>query len=277
MKIFAFLATLATLFVGIPHVNFTEDSAYTKQDVLTMSIREEYDGTTTAVFSEKALFGYKIYDDPNTPYVDGIILDGEPLSSTYTRIHYDTNAEHTLTVKTVYQDNFTGALAMAMDGDNSKILENPIVYMQIVYYILNTIALFVNAVVLIWRKKKSQKAEDKIVDTVDDELVRVNQYVEKVVENIVSEVFKQQKGQYEDIIKAIVLSRSNKNEDAVALLDLLNKSSSEDISQLTNRIKKALSNEIVKEQAKKVKAIQKIKEASKVAETVSTKDDGTSI
>ena len=270
------LAVLATLIN--PTVTFTEDSVYTKDNILTVEYVEEYDGTHTLKLTENNIVGYEIYDDEETPYIDGVMLDGAPITE-WTMHQFDTTVEHTITVKTVYSDDIFGALISAKNGDWTLIWQSPLTYIQLFYYALNTLAIVLEAFGIRKYKKEVDKLKGELSGTIKTYSTESNtaivKLVDTIVEGIVAELYGKLSKQYQDIIKALVLSHSNTHEDTLALMDILNRTSNEDISGFVNNIKQKYTALIEHEKTVKEKAIEMLE---KISESKSTSvDDGTSI
>jgi hypothetical protein len=270
------LAVLATLIN--PTVTFTEDSVYTKDNILTVEYVEEYDGTHTLKLTENNIVGYSIYDDEETPYIDGVMLDGVPITA-WTMHQFDTTVEHTITVKTVYSEDIFGALISAKNGDWTLIWQSPLTYIQLFYYALNTIAIVFEAFGIRKYKKEVNKLKGDLSTSIKNYSTEGNtaivKLVDSIVEGIVSELYGKLSKQYQDIIKALVLSHSNTHEDTLALMDILNRTSNEDISEFVNNIKQKYTALIEHEKIVKEKAIEMLE---KISESESMPiDDGTSI
>ena len=269
----AVLATLTT-----PTLQFTEDSVYTKDNILNVEYIEEYDGTITLKMTENSVIGYTIYDDAETPYVDGVMIDGVPIAE-WTIHQFDTSIEHTITVKTVYSTDIFGALVAAKDGDWSLLWQNPLTYIQLIYYAINTIATVVGGVALAKYKKLVTKLKAELTEIIDKKLTKGNaetaESVNVLVDGIVSTLYTKISAQYQDIIKALVLSHSNTNEDTIALMDILKKTSEEDITTFVDNIKKKYIDLVEKRRIAQENAIATIKQISEKESTFV--DDGTSI
>ena len=124
------LLALATLALSIPApitVNFTSDSVYTHESIITQKdvIKQDND-LYTIVLEQDHLLGYCIYDNQDTPYIDGLKFDDEFVTN-YIIENVDLSVEHTILIKTVYTDDVAGMLVAAKDGDWSRILSNPLI------------------------------------------------------------------------------------------------------------------------------------------------------
>lgn len=269
------LATLMT-----PSVSFTEGSTYDGSKILTVDVKEEYDGTHTLNLTENYVFGHEIYDNPETDYIDGIKIDGEYLTS-WTVHHWDPTVEHNIEVKTVYTEDFAGALARAKDGDFSEIMKNPLMYIQMFYYGLNTVSIILSVLALRAFKKNNKQVateiDEKVVDRVntgiDNIISLVSVALDKFGTVVVNEIHKE----YQAIIKAQILSHSGKDEDVVTLLDLLNNVSTENISEKISEIKDVILEQIKTKKISKQTALDTISKISDKVSDLIDKYDGTSI
>ena len=79
------VAALATFTFVEPSTTFTSDSVYKCDDIIDVEPikHEDFDETflVDIKFSQAKLLGYKIYDNPETPYIDGIKWDDEWLGA----------------------------------------------------------------------------------------------------------------------------------------------------------------------------------------------------
>jgi hypothetical protein len=268
----ALLATLASTVISTgPKVQFTNDSVYKNENILSCEVVEnvltsektvehvdEVTGEVTEeivqeeqlskslVFKENHLLGYTIYDNPETSYIDGLKFDDEWVTDWVVE-NFDDSVEHSIKVKTVYTDDVSGMLMAAKDGDWSKVLSNPLILLQIFYYILAAVSLILGGFGLLKSRKLKVKTANEFGATIGNEVsnqagLAKDAIVEATVA-LIAPLFTRLNAQNSDIIKAIVLSKSSDNKDAVALLDLLkNTQSDEDISGLIDRIKEESQN-----------------------------------
>lgn len=272
------LLALATTVVA-PTIQFTTDSVYTKENIITISdvSVDETTGLYTMYLEEDKLLGYCIYDNPETSYIDGLKFDNEYVTD-WVVSGVDFSIEHTFYIKTTYTDDAAGMLMAAKDGDWSRLLSNPVILLQLVYYIVAFVSIVIGGFGLVKSKNKKVKTAEEIASAVAKQAtVAKDQLVETTIA-LITPVFEKLNNQNADIIKALVMSKSKDNADTLALLDLLKDSQTgEDITALVERIKTALT-ELYEQQAKSVKdAKDTIEAIANGTFTDSMEDDGTSI
>ena len=269
---------LATL--NIPTVNFTEGSTYDGNKILTVDVKEEYDGTHTLNLTENYVFGHEIYDNPETDYIDGIKIDGE-YATAWTIHHWDIDTPHNIEVKTVYTDDFAGALARAKAGDYSEIMKNPIMYVQMFYYLLNTASIIISIIALRAFKKNNKQVateiDEKVVDRVNTGIDNIVSLVDTALDKFGTVVVNEIHKEYQAIIKAQILSHSGKDEDVVTLLNLLNNVSTENIPEKISEIKDVILEQIKTKKISKQTALDTISKISNKVTDLIDKYDGTSI
>lgn len=236
------LLALATL-TFTPVIQFTSDSVYTKDSILGVSILENYDekGTTLVstdlVLSEKHLLGYTIYDNKDTDYIDGLKVDGEFVTG-WTVENFDTSVTHYIQIKTVYTDDAAGMLMAAKDGDWTKLLSNPLIILQLGYYLLAAISIVVGGFGLVKSKKKKIKDHNQIAALVSEQAISAKEDLVATTVALITPLFEKLGTQNSSIIKALIMSKSKDDSDTLALLDLLKDAQSgEDLSALIERIK----------------------------------------
>lgn len=276
MGLLPLLAAAVLTSVATPSVSFTNDSVY-KKDVVNMSVVLEEDESKTLLIEEKNLLGYCIYDDLDTPYIDGLRFD-EELVYDWKVPNYDESIEHTLHVKTVYTDDIAGMLAKAKAGDFSALLSNPLMIIQMVYYILAGIAVVLGGFGLAKSRKGKIKDHNQIAASVttaaDNSFNALSNVVGVVVEDILVPIVGKIQEQNNGILEALILSRGDDAESKLAMVDLLKKAATGfDPNQLVTetkaRIQKAL------DEAKKAKE-EVMSDVHKIATGEGEEDKGSS-
>ena len=245
------LATLATLAVAAPSapiadisVQFTADSVYKHESVIKpKELIEQEDGLYTIILEQDHLLGYCIYDNPDTPYIDGLKFDEEFVSN-YAVENVDFTVEHTILIKTVYTDDIAGMLASAKDGDWSRVLSNPVIILQIVYYVLAAVSLISSGIVLFKSKLKKVKDHNEIASEVKTEAAKsssdLKEDASNTIKGIANALLEQSKSQNQKIIKALMLSQSKDPTSSLALVDLLKEVSDESEAALSETIKNSI-------------------------------------
>ena len=249
-------------------VQFTSDSVYKNEGIIVPKdlIKEEESELYTIVLEEDKLLGYTIYDNPDTAYIDGLKFDDEFVSDWVVQ-HVDFTVEHVIHIKTVYTDDIAGMLAAAKNGDWSIALSNPLVLIQLIYYILAAGSVILGGFGLLKAKKSKIKTVDEITAAITTKATNTSKALEtKVIElatSLVTPVFEKLKSQNQAIIEALVLAQSGDKASKLALIDLLKNSATEDVSLTADTIIKA----VEESAALKEKALE---EANKVVEQIAT-------
>ena len=284
----ATIVALATLTVT-PNIQFTSDSKYTSNKILEVKVQENRDEeqelvSKDLIFTENYVPGYTIYDNPNTPYIDGLKVD-DAFVYDWKVENYDDTVIHTVHVKTVFTDDIAGALAAARVGDFSKIIANPLIFIQLLYFSIALIVVIVSAV---------HSIRMRIKKNVEEELYQKKALA--LAENLVSPLVGAMKKQQDAILKATILGHSNNPEDHVKMIELLESSATESITDVTESVKKTIidsANEIKLAKEKSKNTIHQIAKGTYAAEKAATNvgnavkesiesiknigDDGTSI
>jgi len=250
------LATLALAAPAPITVNFTSDSVYKNESIITpKEVIEQEDGLYTIVLEEDKLLGYCIYDNKDTAYIDGLKFDDQFVTN-YIVKDVDLELEHSILVKTTYTDDIAGMLAAAKDGDWSRILANPLIIIQIGYYLLAAISLIVGGIGVFKARVKKVKDHNQIANSVDkhanDAAEALKVEAINLVTGIVTPVFDKLRTQNQAIIEALVLAQSGDKDSKLALINLLKNTATEDVTLVTDGITKAIeSSTALKEKAKK--------------------------
>ena len=250
------LATLALTTPAPITVNFTSDSVYKNESIISpKDLIEQEDGLYTINFEEDKLLGYCIYDVKETEYIDGFKFDDKFVTN-YTVKDVDLSVEHTILLKTTYTDDIAGTLAAAKDGDWSRLLANPLVVIQLGYYVLAAISLIIGGIGVFKARIKKVKDHNQIASSVDkhanDAAEALKAEAIALVTGIVSPVFDKLRTQNQAIIEALVLAQSGDKDSKLALINLLKNTATEDVTLVTDSITKAIeSSATMKEKAKK--------------------------
>lgn len=258
------LLALATLAVSIPTsitVGFTNDSVYKQESIIdTKEVIEQEDGLYTIIFEQDKLLGYRIYDNPETEYLDGFKFD-DAFVTNYTVSDVDLSLDHTILIKTVYTDDVAGMLAAAKDGDFSRLMANPLMVIQLVYYILAALSLVAGGVGLLKAKKSKVKDHDEIASSVASKATKASEELKNeavnLISGIVTPVCEKLQSQNQAIIEALILAQSGDEGSKLALINLLKQTATEDVTLVSDNIIKSIKDanafkEKVKEQASKV-------------------------
>lgn len=251
------ILALATLTLT-PTIGFTSDSVYKNENIIIMEVKENYEEDVLVskdlLLKERNLLGYMIYDNPDTPQVDGLKIDNEFVYD-WTVKDFNDEIEHTITVKTIYTDDIAGMLAAAKHGDWSKALSNPLILFQVAYYALAALSLIVGGIGLFKAKMKKVKDHEVIARSVDIHAKKSSEEITTLVEGILDSVlvttFTKLQNQNQAIIEAFMLSQSGDKESKKALLDLLKANANQDVTTLSKDIHNAIEKSaLAKEKAK---------------------------
>lgn len=195
--------------------------------------------------------GYTIYDNPETDIIDGIRINGSEVTSL--RIPIDSKTEvfkYEIAVRTVYAEGASGDLAQILDGtyDYTRLLTNPVIIFQLIYWIFMAIAGFVGLVTAIRSKNTKVKTSDEIASKVTENMSTFEtRVVEIVTESVKSEILPLAQASVKsgkEAVKAILLSTSKSKDAPSALLDVFKESSDIDISSIVDEVREELNKSI---------------------------------
>jgi hypothetical protein len=192
--------------------------------------------------------GYTIYDKEDTPYIDGVKINGEYLATRPYKVYItDPLVNYTVLVKVVYEDSAAGVLAKLQNGDASllDLFDNPVMLMQIAYYALAVFSIIFGAVIAAKsRKHKSKTSTDIANETVSavtsagaatkEELTSA---VTSIILDNIAPVLNACVHSNANVVKAIALSNSKSKDAPITLLDVLSDSSNIDITNLLTNLK----------------------------------------
>lgn len=181
--------------------------------------------------------GIKIYDDPTTPIIEGVRVNGEVISDYKVAVDLNTPKPYIVEVRLVYAEGLVGTLAKISNGDFNweTILDEPLIIMQGFYYILAALSIIIGGLGLSVSKKKKVKTADEIAAQVDTRVKEgcetfAIQYADLLKTNMLP-VFNTVVDTNKAVVKAITLSTSKTKEAPVALLDLLKEISDVDVNK----------------------------------------------
>jgi hypothetical protein len=214
-------------------------------------------GTVGFTISTDLDFGTEIYDDPETDYIDGIRINGEVVTSKVYTIPLDNPQDYIVDVKIVYMESLAGDIARISDGtyDWAKLLENPIVIMQIIYYAIAAISIIVGGIGALCAKKKKVKSADDIASAVQ---VQVSagidafaiQFADMLKDQLLP-IIQNSVDTNKSVVKAVALSTSKSKEAPVALLDTLKEISDVDTERMIEEARQAVLNHIANTDAQR--------------------------
>jgi hypothetical protein len=231
-------------------IKYSEDSSTIKG----ISYETCIDPVTLAV-SFKILnslsIGHVIYDNPDTAYIDGIRVNGKTVDSLVIPVTQGTSYE--VVIRTVYEEGLLGDVAKIIDGtfDFSTIVENPIMLLTAIYYVISIASILVASISTIMSKRKKVKSADEIASKVDESAKNAVEKIRtEVTETVLAEAIPILTTILEDmhnVVTAVVLSTSKNKEAPLAMLDTFQKSAtSTDVTALIDSIRKKVSEGIAK-------------------------------
>lgn len=198
--------------------------------------------------------GYAIYDAGDTPYIDGIRINGETTESLKVLLTEGVTT-YTVDVKIVYVEGILGDLASMSDGtyDWAKLLENPIILLQGIYFVLATLSIVVGLVATLFGKGKKVKTADEIANKVaESSEIAIANVEKRVTDAVIDEVIpivEKILDSTQNVVKAITLSTSKSKDAPIALLDTLRDSANVNTAELIDTIKNTLQNALNQESA----------------------------
>lgn len=181
--------------------------------------------------------GISIYDDPSTDIIEGIRVNGSTVTSYTVPIDLDNLQNYTVEIRLVYSEGVLGTLAKISDGNFNwnTLIEEPLLLMQGLYYILAVISVLAGSFTMLISKRKRVKTSDEIASKVDE---RVHEGCEtlsvayaSVLQDNLLPLLNTVVETNQAVIKAVTLSTSKSKEAPVALLDVLKNVSDVNIEQ----------------------------------------------
>ena len=181
-------------------------------------------------------FGYIIYDDPSTDYIDGIRLNGNTVTSYKVPIDYTQDIDYEIAVRTVYAEGVAGSLAQMSDGtyDWTKLLENPIGLLMALYYAISTISVVGGMIALAVSKRKKAKSSNEIYEAVER---KAHETATAIIHDEVLPVVTSFQNTAQSLVKAFALTTSKSKEAPSALLDVLQSVSNTDATAAIEQAK----------------------------------------
>lgn len=216
--------------------------------------------------------GYVIYDSPDTPYIDGIRVNGSTVDSTKFAIDWTQDINYEVIVKVDYAEGVIGDLARMSDGtyDWTKLLENPVGLLMALYYILATLSVVIGIFAMWFGKNKKVKTANEISKSVEE---KAHESAMSIIENNVIPIVTSFQNTSQALVKAFALTTSKSKEAPTALLDVLQTVSSTDAVSAIEQAKAAIANDRAAADAarqKTLESLQSIAQASQEVESNGT-------
>lgn len=250
-----------------PKVEYTFESIY-KGGITLEPFADAFSKTLGFNIVTDLPFGYVIYDDPTTEFIDGLRVNGMNVCSKRIYLAPEDLAEIVVQVKIVYADGFAGSIAQIVDGtyDWTNLLTNPISILMLLYYGISLITLLVSLVYVPKRKRKSEQASETLVDKVWSRVQADNsQFKQELLNNFndalnttlipVAQHFTSTAG---DIITAII-SENGTPEGALTALEALKRNASTDVNQAIEAAKAAITKTVKADAEHKVEVLSSLK------------------
>lgn len=265
----------------IPTINYTSDSVVKEGISLEQCTTETGDIEYNIIVDLP--FGYAIYDNPDTQYIDGLQINGRWLES-YENVDFRVG-EDTLTVKTVYAEDFTGTLAQIHDGtfDWWSLLATPIGILTSVFSGTSIASMLGLAINIIRSKKLKVKdineiaAESKKVakEAIEKQNTMTQATLKEFLEGVLIPIVSEIRTEMRDVIKAVAISNSKQKDAPLSILEMLENDTSDEkvkavIAEAREKFKKALEKEQQSKEAmmKQIDAIEA--KTSKVIDDLKT-------
>lgn len=235
---------------------YTSDSAV-KEGMSYQTYEDPISGQSGIELIPNFGIGYALYDDPDTEIIDGIRINGAETVSLRIPVTSDTSVlEYTVAVRTVYTQGASGDLAQILDGvyDYSKLITNPIVIFQLLYWVFMAIAGFTGLITAARSKRQKVKTADEIAEKVSEKATAIQEYLLTAVTDMVkSEILPLAQASVrsgKEAVKAIVLSTSKSKEAPSALLDVFKTSEDIDVADIVDKAYETLSKAVSEHEAK---------------------------
>ena len=227
---------------------------YTSDSVLSEGVYLEpgYDELTKQLYFEIVVDlpdGYTIFDKENTPYIDGIKINEEFLNipRPYKVSLTDPAVSYTVLVKIVYEDGIAGTVAKIQNGDASllDLFDNPVMLMQVVYYILAAVSVILGAVITARSRKHKAKTSNDIASKTEAAVAAASGAAKQELVDSVTALILEKIGPMleacvhsnKNVVKAIAVSNSKAKDAPITLLDILEDSSNLDVTELLNSLR----------------------------------------
>lgn len=271
------LATAVT--IPTPTISYTSDSVYKEASYITTTVTQEEDSSYTLHIEKAMTLGFCVYDNPDTEQIEGVKLDDKFITD-WVIPNYDPTVEHTILVKTIYTNDVAGMFAAAANGDFSKLLSNPVMLIQIIYYILAAASLVGSGIGIYKSRKNKAKTSKQIANEVslsaNASFLKVEGMVTDIFSTTVIPVIQQIQTQNNKILEALIISKSNDADSQIALIDLLKRAASDvDIEALAETTKENIKNAVAKQLQMKQSALKEVNQI--IDETTTVKEESSNI
>lgn len=211
--------------------------------------------------------GYVIYDSPDTPYIDGIRVNGNTVESTKIAIDWTQDINYEVIVKVDYAESIMGDLARMSDGtyDWTKLLENPVGLLMALYYVLAILSVVIG-IFAMWRgKNKKVKTADEISKSVEE---KAHESAMTIIEDKILPIVTSFQNTSQALVKAFALTTSKSKEAPTALLDVLQTVSSTDAASAIEQAKATIANDRAAADAARQETLEKLQNIAQTIQEV---------
>ena len=237
-------------------IEFTSDSA----DRINIYYEVGYDELKEQLYFEiisNLPSGYAIYDVPETPYLDGIKVNGEFLATAslpYKVYLTDPALSYTVIVKTVYSDGMLGTLAKIQDGRATilDLFESPAILFQSLYYVAAIASVIFGIIIAARGKKYKAKTSNEIANGTANAVAEATAKTKTELIDVVSSevigkivpLIEACLSSNQNIVKAIAVSNSKAKDAPLTILDILNDNSKINISDIIDDLKQHITTKL---------------------------------
>lgn len=211
--------------------------------------------------------GYVIYDSPDTPYIDGIRVNGNTVESTKVAIDWTQDINYEVIVKVDYAESIMGDLARMSDGtyDWTKLLENPVGLLMALYYVLAILSVVIG-IFAMWRgKNKKVKTADEISKSVEE---KAHESAMVIIKDQILPIVTSFQNTSQALVKAFALTTSKSKEAPTALLDVLQTVSSTDATSAIEQAKATIANDRAAADAARQETLEKLQNIAQTIQEV---------
>lgn len=190
-------------------------------------------------------FGICIYDDPETEEIDGLRVNGAPVTSLKIPMTGDPT-DINIAVRLYYKEGVAGDLARISDGtfDWTILLSNPLVLLGALYYAIASITAVVASIAALKSKSKQVKSANEIASAVEERATesvsRLQDIMVAYLDEQVAPVLQRVVGSTQHLVKAMAISTSKSKDAPVAILDTLQEVCDLDATNIIEQAKKSV-------------------------------------
>lgn len=264
-----------------PEINYITESVTNKG--LLYEFVDEADGSKSLLLSTDYDFGYEVYDDKTTSYIDGIAWSVNAnkvyLASDWKIPNYKSDTDYTILVNIVYTTGFGGTVRKMLDGtyDYSELITNPLVLLQLAYYLLAALSIIITAISALKKKKWKAVTTQDLTNVATAQIKLGIETAKGEMLDTLLPYFKDLAQNNASVVKAITVSTMKGKNAPLAMLDTLKETtlSSEKIISDTE----AAVTKQVEANAKKTEALNEFLEQTKngITPTIETTDTGSNV